>query len=97
MQQTSSIDGDEMQLDTFNAFSDQYVAKLMSLRKFWLPGFTTCSAADLLKCVAWSRLEVCFNKSQLDQRLIGEICIDLWPGLEMFFSTFFLFIYLVII
>lgn len=48
---------------------------------------------DLLVFVPYSPLEVCFNKSQLDQRLGGEICIDLWSGLEMFFLGFS-FIYL---
>lgn len=32
----------------------------------------------LLVFVLYSPLKVCFNKSQLDQRLGGEICIDLW-------------------
>lgn len=40
---------------------------------------------DLLVFMPYSRLKVCFNKSQLDQRLGREICIDLWSGLEYFF------------
>lgn len=48
---------------------------------------------DLLVFRAYSRLEVRFNKSQLEWRLSGEICIDLWSGLEMYFLIL-LFIYL---